>query len=160
MQMRVVACLEMREPSECSAESPRRWLPETVLSRRGLFTGKGKWVIFTVSTQYKNDTSITGSKRRRRGLWIHLDRSCREKVVRVWLQKDLAVNEIITFRSLTGFLWKNKRPTVQLGRLGPKVARTREPSQAAQLLLLLGRPTRVAAPFKKTKQKRGSDFKY
>jgi hypothetical protein len=27
----------------------------------GLFTGKGKWVIFTVSRQYEDDTNMTGS---------------------------------------------------------------------------------------------------
>ena len=48
---------------------------ETVLSRRGLFTDKGKRVIFTLSKQYENDTSMTGSKRRRSRRWIHLDRS-------------------------------------------------------------------------------------
>jgi hypothetical protein len=76
MQMRVVACLGVKEPSKRGAESPRKELPETVLSRRGLFTGKGKMVIFTMPKQYENDTNMTGSTRRRSGLWNDLDRSC------------------------------------------------------------------------------------
>jgi hypothetical protein len=43
----------------------------------GLFVGKDKMVIFTVSKQHENDINRTGSKRRRSGLWNHLDRSYR-----------------------------------------------------------------------------------
>ena len=50
-------------------------LPETVLSRKGLFTDKGKVVIFTVATHSENDGNGTGSTRQRRGRWIYLDRS-------------------------------------------------------------------------------------
>ena len=81
MQVAVVACLGMKDPPERSAEGPRRRLPETVLSRRGLFMDKGKMVIFTVSKQYENDINMTGSKRRRRGLWNHLIRSYGQKVI-------------------------------------------------------------------------------
>ena len=47
MQVGIVACLGMKKAPGRSAVKPRKDLPETVLSRRGLFTGKGKMVIFT-----------------------------------------------------------------------------------------------------------------
>ena len=41
-----LACLGSRNTSGRSVKRSRKDLPETVLSRRGLFTGKGKMVIF------------------------------------------------------------------------------------------------------------------
>ena len=41
----------------------------------GLFTGRGKIVIFSVSKHYDNDTNLTGLRRRRSGIWNHLNRS-------------------------------------------------------------------------------------
>ena len=43
-----LACLGVEEYYEKSVKRSRKDLPETVLSRRGLFTSKGKKVIFTV----------------------------------------------------------------------------------------------------------------
>ena len=43
-----LACLGVGKYLGRSAKRSRKDLPETVLSRRGLFTGKGKMVILTV----------------------------------------------------------------------------------------------------------------
>ena len=53
----------VKEPSGRSAERPRKRLPETVLSQRGLFSGKGKMVISIVSKHYEDDTNMMGSMR-------------------------------------------------------------------------------------------------
>ena len=46
-----------------------------ILSQRGLIRGKGKMVISSMSNHSENDTKSLGSKRRRCGRWIHLNRS-------------------------------------------------------------------------------------
>ena len=50
IQVGIVAFLGMKNTPGRSAVKPRKDLPETVLSRRGLFTCKDKKVIFTVSS--------------------------------------------------------------------------------------------------------------
>ena len=85
MQVVVVACLGMKKAPGRSAVKPRKDLPETVLSRRGLFMCKGKKVIFIVSNHSENETNRMGSMKRRRGLRIHLKRSCEQNDIRVFL---------------------------------------------------------------------------
>jgi hypothetical protein len=42
----------------------------------GAVHGKGRMVFSAVSKQYEMDVNMTGSKRRRRGRWFHLNRNC------------------------------------------------------------------------------------
>ena len=72
MQMVVVACLGMKNTPGENARSLRNESLENVLSRRGLIRGKGKKVIFIVSS------SII----RRSGLWNHLIWSYGCRVIR------------------------------------------------------------------------------
>ena len=58
-----------------SGKRSRKDLPETVLCRRGLFTGKGKPVIFTMWKHYENDTNGKSSTNRECERWNHLNRS-------------------------------------------------------------------------------------
>ena len=81
IQMVVVACLGMKKAPGRSAVNPQKESPEIVLSRRGLFTGKGKVVISSMSNHSENDTNITDSMRQRCGRWIHLNRSLEQKVI-------------------------------------------------------------------------------
>ena len=66
-----------------SAKRSRKDLPETVLSRRRLFTVKGKMVIFTVWKHNEHDTNGKSSTNREHERWNHLDRSYERKVVDV-----------------------------------------------------------------------------
>ena len=56
-----LACLGVEEYSGKNAERSRKELPETVLSRRGLFMCKGKVVIFSSCKHGANDSIETGS---------------------------------------------------------------------------------------------------
>ena len=53
MQVGIVACMGIKEAPGRSAVKPRKDLPETDLSRRGLNKGKGIMVIFTMSSILK-----------------------------------------------------------------------------------------------------------
>ena len=65
---------------EKCGEAAERFAENSSLSE-GLFTCKGKRVIFRISTHSENDENRTGSKRRRRGRWIHLKQSLEQKVI-------------------------------------------------------------------------------
>ena len=58
-------------------------MPEIVLSRRGLFTGKGKVGISSMSNRSENDTNRKSSMNREHERWNHLNRSYERKVVAV-----------------------------------------------------------------------------
>ena len=55
----------------------------TVLSRRGLFTARAIGSFSTAPRQCEDDTSRTGSSRRRIWRWFRLDRSPEQKVMAV-----------------------------------------------------------------------------
>ena len=61
MQVAVVACLGLEEPSGRSAEKITEKSPEKIPSRRGLNKGRGKMVIFKVLQHSENGTIGTGS---------------------------------------------------------------------------------------------------
>ena len=61
MQVGIVACLAMKKAPGRSAVKLRKDLPETVLSQRGLFTDKGKMVIFRMCKHGENDSIRTDS---------------------------------------------------------------------------------------------------
>ena len=56
-----LAFLGVEDYSGKSVKRSRKDLPETVLSRRGLFTCKGKMVIFRMCKHGESDSIITGS---------------------------------------------------------------------------------------------------
>ena len=83
MQVAVVACLGMEEPSGRSAETLVEKSPKKIPSRRGLNKGRGNMVIFRMLQHGENYANRMGLTNRERGLWNHLIRSHGHEVTAV-----------------------------------------------------------------------------